>query len=82
MKESIRKNGRHVFKTETNLDKIAAFGWIVDNSSFAIIDGVTVDCTSANYAIQLYYRLSDSTKEKILKLSIEKIIKSAFSLLS
>jgi hypothetical protein len=79
----VREGGRQV--TRTNGDpavKLAAFRRIVDEKSFAKIDGYGVDLFSASAVVQIHDALNEQNRARYLALSVPKMADVAFRLIN
>ncbi len=70
------------FAASTDEEKVAAFKWIVDNRSFASINGQPVDLFSASTVLSVYERLTPENRSKLLDRPTSRIVTMAFAVVS
>jgi hypothetical protein len=77
----VRRGGRKVFRTASGADRIAACRAIVEDQSFAKIDGIAVDLFSASAIIAVYDALNEVNREKFSRLPIARMAGVTFKCL-
>jgi len=75
-----REGGTMEFWPKSVGERIAAFRNVVENKSYAKIDGCMIDLFSANYVVQVYDALNPINREKFMTLVAPKAVKVAFQL--
>lgn len=82
MPTTVRKNGTKVHKPADGAERIAAFRSIVDEKTYAVIDGVMVDLFSASAVVKVYDALSGPNRDRYAAFEAPKMAKIAFALMA